>query len=167
MRCHSVILSAQIDTKIAACASSKSLPLDYQSWTSSLAFSVTLWVCVHLLDVCCFFLTCYGLLICSCQWAKSYLKNVLRWRCGNHRHCSNTEPEKDTFKKCSKCNWVRYCSRECQVTHWKEDHKNRCGVELTKADMTRHRIMVGADDDEEDSNQSSTNNKSGKSKSNK
>ena len=31
-----------------------------------------------------------------------------------------------TLMRCAKCLGVAYCSRECQVTHWKGDHKQHC-----------------------------------------
>jgi len=39
------------------------------------------------------------------------------FKCG---HC-----QKEATKRCSKCKQEFYCSRECQVTHWKE-HKKVC-----------------------------------------
>ncbi|KAI4376217.1 hypothetical protein MLD38_014004 [Melastoma candidum] len=35
---------------------------------------------------------------------------------------------KDGPKQCSRCKSVRYCSSECQSTHWKSDHKLKCKV---------------------------------------
>jgi len=40
------------------------------------------------------------------------------YECGK---CGKTSPE----KTCSACNWMKYCSRECQRAHWKE-HKKWC-----------------------------------------
>ena len=34
--------------------------------------------------------------------------------------------QKKELKRCSKCNFVRYCSRECQANAW-PDHKRECG----------------------------------------
>ncbi|MED6144856.1 hypothetical protein PIB30_019476 [Stylosanthes scabra] len=31
-------------------------------------------------------------------------------------------------KKCSRCKAVRYCSQECQQSHWKSGHKAKCAV---------------------------------------
>lgn len=31
----------------------------------------------------------------------------------------------EAFSECARCESVRYCTRECQVAHWKE-HKPRC-----------------------------------------
>ena len=39
--------------------------------------------------------------------------------------CSKTEPFLKTFKVCSRCSKVKYCSKECQVNHWKI-HKTAC-----------------------------------------
>lgn len=30
------------------------------------------------------------------------------------------------FKKCSRCKVTSYCSRECQITDWKLEHKKKC-----------------------------------------
>tara|TARA_B110000444_G_C18715362_1_gene535747 strand:+ start:57 stop:536 length:480 start_codon:yes stop_codon:yes gene_type:complete len=40
--------------------------------------------------------------------------------------------EKNNFKYCSKCKLCCYCSKECQIKHWKKDHKFRCNVEIHK-----------------------------------
>ena len=40
--------------------------------------------------------------------------------------CNKPEPVGVKFKACAKCKEVVYCSRECQVAHWKE-HKKQCG----------------------------------------
>ncbi|GMI31453.1 hypothetical protein TeGR_g13185 [Tetraparma gracilis] len=42
--------------------------------------------------------------------------------CGNG--CGKTKAEAD-LKVCSRCNLVKYCSRECQKAHWKT-HKKTC-----------------------------------------
>ncbi|GAQ80818.1 hypothetical protein KFL_000630210 [Klebsormidium nitens] len=47
--------------------------------------------------------------------------------------CSNTdcqgeilESVKKTFKKCSACGMVQYCSQSCQRAHWRKEHKVEC-----------------------------------------
>ena len=48
--------------------------------------------------------------------------------------CGNTESrpgrivnnEIGEFKSCSRCKQVYYCSKECQLQHWKNGHKNVC-----------------------------------------
>jgi hypothetical protein len=45
--------------------------------------------------------------------------------CGNPA-CIEVEGEQK-FKRCSRCRKVRYCSRDCQVIHWKAEHKQQCG----------------------------------------
>jgi len=42
--------------------------------------------------------------------------------------CTKMEREAGQFNKCGRCKEVRYCSRECQVKHWKKGgHKEECG----------------------------------------
>jgi hypothetical protein len=41
--------------------------------------------------------------------------------------CSKTEkPDEVTFKYCSNCKYVSYCSKECQEKDWKQGHKTSC-----------------------------------------
>ncbi|GAQ86228.1 hypothetical protein KFL_002770050 [Klebsormidium nitens] len=47
--------------------------------------------------------------------------------------CSNAacaieviESRKKTFKKCSVCGNVQYCTKNCQLVHWKKEHKEQC-----------------------------------------
>jgi len=39
--------------------------------------------------------------------------------------------KKEALKRCSKCKSEYYCSRECQVTHWK-DHKPACMAKVAQ-----------------------------------
>ncbi|CAK5269155.1 unnamed protein product [Mycena citricolor] len=50
--------------------------------------------------------------------------------CGN---CQNVPPKGKEFSKCAKCGGTYYCSRECQIAHWKE-HKATC----------KHRVGMNA-----------------------
>ncbi|GFH53160.1 hypothetical protein CTEN210_09636 [Chaetoceros tenuissimus] len=45
-------------------------------------------------------------------------------RCANP-DCSNVECNVKEYAKCSRCEKVAYCSRDCQAKHWKK-HKLRC-----------------------------------------
>jgi hypothetical protein len=49
---------------------------------------------------------------------------------------------KDAINRCSKCNQVSYCSRECQKTDWKS-HKLECGniaISINVYEMLRKQI---------------------------
>lgn len=48
-------------------------------------------------------------------------------RCSN-THCLLVEEDlmQQPLKRCSKCKQATYCSKECQVTHWKESHSKIC-----------------------------------------
>ncbi|GAQ92376.1 hypothetical protein KFL_009980030 [Klebsormidium nitens] len=36
------------------------------------------------------------------------------------------ETSKNLFKRCAACGGVQYCSKECQASHWKKEHKKTC-----------------------------------------
>ena len=40
----------------------------------------------------------------------------------NCEYCGRGHPK----QRCSRCQLVHYCSRECQTNHWKEQHKSAC-----------------------------------------
>lgn len=58
----------------------------------------------------------------------SYYKQVL-FRIRN-RVCANClrfqATGEERFYKCSNCRQVYYCSKDCQIRHWKKNHKTRC-----------------------------------------
>lgn len=45
-----------------------------------------------------------------------------RSKCSSYS-CENVESHPREFKVCSLCEIVKYCSRECQIQHWKDGHK--------------------------------------------
>jgi len=45
-------------------------------------------------------------------------------------NCTKIEQSVGEFKYCGKCRIAIYCSRECQVSHWKSFHKFECGKNL-------------------------------------
>ena len=49
---------------------------------------------------------------------------------GTRRQCSNPKcnTQKKVTSKCSGCGSTFYCSRSCQIAHWKAGHKGRCKV---------------------------------------
>jgi len=65
-------------------------------------------------------------------WYRQHLEGVKLFQCAN---CKKAET-KEKFKKCAKCLWLRYCSRECQTAHWKE-HKLECAKNTAIANVDR------------------------------
>jgi len=47
----------------------------------------------------------------------------IQFNCENCLKCAQDEVP---LKQCAGCNVVAYCSRECQVKHWKMQHKHEC-----------------------------------------
>ena len=54
---------------------------------------------------------------------------------GKHiqEYCNECGHKKE-LKKCSQCNFVRYCSKDCQTKSW-QSHKKECGYIKTKLDI--------------------------------
>lgn len=77
--------------------------------------------------------------------------NVL-YLCGNYEICKKHEQKVGEFNKCSKCRWVRYCSRDCQVYHWTTKHKALCMKKLDAAGLEEllkgRRIIISTEEDE-------------------
>jgi hypothetical protein len=48
---------------------------------------------------------------------------------GDHSEaeCSNCGEEAAQLMKCGRCKGPQYCSKACQVQHWKAEHKAECG----------------------------------------
>ena len=49
----------------------------------------------------------------------------------------------EELKKCAACKTARYCSKECQTSHWREAHKRSCKampvfLRLTKIDFSKY-----------------------------
>jgi len=40
--------------------------------------------------------------------------------------CEQCSAEMRDLKRCGRCFVAKYCSRECQKTHWKSAHKSTC-----------------------------------------
>ena len=51
--------------------------------------------------------------------------------------CHNISCENDGDKRCSRCEWAKYCSITCQKSHWKL-HKREC-----ESMALSHRCMDG------------------------
>lgn len=43
-----------------------------------------------------------------------------------HNACAYCQKKGEKLMMCGKCKIVRYCSRDCQVSHFKKGHKNDC-----------------------------------------
>jgi len=53
------------------------------------------------------------------------LKEIaVRRQCGNPL-CNHVENDVK-FKVCGRCKAFKYCSQDCQITHWKGGHKSNC-----------------------------------------
>lgn len=53
-------------------------------------------------------------------YAKRSPQNFVKRACGNHG-CHNC-----SHKQCTRCKQVSYCSRNCQIAHWRSEHKYIC-----------------------------------------
>jgi hypothetical protein len=40
--------------------------------------------------------------------------------------CSKEDSDDRKFQQCSKCKFYSYCSKECQLSHWKDCHRGEC-----------------------------------------
>ena len=51
------------------------------------------------------------------------------------RWCEKSADELgEPLRTCSQCHEVKYCSRKCQKSHWKAEHKYTCGRYATELD---------------------------------
>ncbi|TFK68970.1 hypothetical protein BDN72DRAFT_642917 [Pluteus cervinus] len=60
--------------------------------------------------------------------------------------CFNPKCEKldvrNHFRKCARCHTALYCSKECQVTHWKEfRHKQNCRLDTSDRDLEYIQVL--------------------------
>lgn len=46
--------------------------------------------------------------------------------------CNNIDCNNEATNKCSKCEMAHYCSKKCQISHWKTFHKLNCNDFSTK-----------------------------------
>jgi hypothetical protein len=64
--------------------------------------------------------------------AKSFVKQIMSGRVKIHFSCENcnkvAQGVEPPLEQCSDCMVVAYCSRECQVGHWKKQHKHDCAL---------------------------------------
>ena len=61
--------------------------------------------------------------------------------------CTNSGP-----LRCSRCHYVRYCSKECQLKDWKKSHKKKCEIYQKTYDARREGTCndEGIDDNDDD-----------------
>lgn len=52
---------------------------------------------------------------------------ILQPMASNFRPCLNCQTN-EGIKRCVRCKGAFYCTRECQVKHWKNGHKKMCTV---------------------------------------
>lgn len=73
------------------------------------------------------------------------------FQCGNYEVCGKREDKPRSFSACAKCKWIRYCSKQCQVQHWKIKHKAECAQPFSADDAEAlfkgRRIVIGAEGD--------------------
>ncbi|CAL0332211.1 unnamed protein product [Lupinus luteus] len=50
---------------------------------------------------------------------------------------------KQGSKQCSRCKSVRYCSQECQLSHWRSGHKENCTVSSQNEASKRGALIAG------------------------
>jgi TPR repeat protein len=47
--------------------------------------------------------------------------------------CSKREKGDSVFSRCSKCQYAKYCSKDCQITHWRSGgHKSECKKHISE-----------------------------------
>lgn len=51
--------------------------------------------------------------------------------------CGETESAPNALKRCSTCKKAHYCSQACQRKHWRDGHKDICGVPSSMVAHTR------------------------------
>lgn len=56
--------------------------------------------------------------------------------------CQKTDSDTEKMYQCSKCKSVYYCSKECQIQHWKK-HKKQCQLKLLQ------RVLIHGDEQEQ------------------
>eukprot|EP01083_Nonionella_stella_P060291 157515_1 len=56
-----------------------------------------------------------------------------------NKGCQKTEDMNNTFLCCSRCKVPAYCSKKCQVTDWKNRHRNKCDKEAMYRRQTNSR----------------------------
>ena len=71
-----------------------------------------------------------------CTWAlakgghhhKSFIFSKSPFACWKHKcaNCNIMSEEMEEFKVCARCKAFYYCSKKCQVEHWKAGHKVDC-----------------------------------------
>jgi len=110
-------LNDSLNTKIREDFGKKGVVLDFHGWSDSIAVEASL------------------------AWISTHLKKG-KWECAN-TDCTKKESFSGEFKHCARCTWVRYCGKDCQVAHWKKEHKKSCGTSLKREDVEQHRTIVG------------------------
>jgi len=59
--------------------------------------------------------------------------------------CGKTQGEAESRRllQCKRCKMVQYCSRSCQVKHWRSEHKAKCTSKAEDSKGPREALVVG------------------------
>merc|ERR1712185_762623 len=70
-------------------------------------------------------------------------------RAGSCGNCGSIPEEEVAFNHCSRCKVVVYCSRACQVQHWKNGHKDTCQAASEREDTVMKAANKTVQNDED------------------
>ena len=61
------------------------------------------------------------------------------------QECNNCHNLFSRLLTCQKCKLVNYCTKECQVQHWKNGHMEECRVHTTPTPITKNTLTATGD----------------------
>lgn len=62
--------------------------------------------------------------VCFAVTVDSAVKWILNWFVADR--CVQCGLVGTSFKRCGRCFVVKYCDQKCQISHWKNGHRNSC-----------------------------------------